>query len=130
MADSEGIDIRQYQIIYKLIEDVEKALKGMLEPTYVDKSIGEAEVRDTFRIRRIGLIAGCYIRSGIARRNAMARVHRGGEQIYQGRVSSLKRFQEDVTEVRTGFECGVSLDNFTDYASGDVIEFYVKERES
>jgi translation initiation factor IF-2 len=130
MADSEGVDIRIYQIIYKLIEDVEMALKGLLEPTYVDKSIGEAEVRDTFRIRRAGIIAGCYIRSGVARRNALARVHRDREQIYQGRVSSLKRFQEDVTEVRTGFECGVGLENFEEFATGDVIEFYVKERES
>lgn len=130
MADSEGVDIRLYQIIYKLIEDVDKALKGMLEPTYIDATIGEAEVRATFRIRRIGAIAGCYIRSGIARRNALARLHRAGEIVYDGRVSSLKRFQEDATEVRTGFECGVSLDGYTDYAEGDVIEFYVKERES
>jgi translation initiation factor IF-2 len=130
MADSEGVDIRTYQIIYNLIEDVEKALKGLLEPTYVDVPIGLAEVRATFRIPRTGTIAGCYIRDGVARRDALARVLRDSQQIFSGRVSSLKRFQEDVREVRTGFECGVGLDNFDDFQEGDLIQFYVKERES
>ena len=130
MADSEGVDIRIYKIIYKLIEDIDKALKGLLEPTYVDVTIGEAEVRATFRIRHIGIIAGCYIRNGVARRNALARVWRGEEQLYDGQISSLKRFQEDVPEVRTGFECGVGLGNFGDFEEGDRIQFYVKERES
>ena len=130
MADSEGVDIRIYKIIYKLIEDIDKALKGLLEPTYVDVTIGEAEVRATFRIRHIGIIAGCYIRNGVARRNARARVWRGEEQLYDGQISSLKRFQEDVPEVRTDFECGVGLGNFADFEEGDRIEFYVKERES
>jgi translation initiation factor IF-2 len=130
MADSEGVDIRTYDIIYKLIEDVDKALKGLLEPTYIDVDIGLAEVRATFRIPRAGVVAGCYIRDGIVRRDALARVRRNGEQIYNGRVSSLKRFQEDVREVRTGFECGVGLEGFTDFEEGDVIEFYVKERQS
>jgi translation initiation factor IF-2 len=130
MSDSEGVDVHIYQIIYKLIEDVDKALKGLLEPTYVDVTIGEAEVRATFRIRRVGVIAGCYMRDGVARRDALARVWRGTEQIHEGRVSSLKRFQEDVREVRTGFECGVGLDNFQAFEEGDRIEFYVKERES
>jgi translation initiation factor IF-2 len=129
VAEAEGVDIRIYQIIYKLIEDVEKALQGMLEPTYIDVTIGEAEVRATFYIRRIGLIAGCYIRSGTARRNALARVLRAGEKIYDGRVSSLKRFQEDVREVRTGFECGVGVEGFDALEEGDIIEFYVKEQE-
>jgi translation initiation factor IF-2 len=130
MADSEGVDIRTYQIIYKLIEDIEKALKGLLEPTYIDVKIGQAEVRATFRIPRTGTIAGCYMRDGIARRDAMARVLRNGEELYDGHVSSLKRFQEDVREVRTGFECGVGLEGFEDFNEGDQIEFYVKERES
>jgi translation initiation factor IF-2 len=130
MSDAEGVDIRTYQIIYKLIEDVDKALKGLLEPTFVDVTIGEAEVRATFRISRVGVVAGCYIRDGEARRNALARVWRGEEQIYDGQVSSLKRFQEDVREVRTGFECGVGLKGFEAFEEGDRIEFYVKERES
>ncbi len=130
MADSEGVDIRTYWIIYKLIEDIEKALRGLLEPTYIDVDIGAAEVRATFKITRIGVIAGCYIRDGVARRDALARVKRAGQIIYTGRVSSLKRFQEDVREVRAGFECGVGLENFSDLSEGDIIEFYVKERES
>jgi translation initiation factor IF-2 len=130
MADSEGVDIRTYEIIYKLIEDVDKALKGLLEPTYIDVDIGLAEVRATFRIPRAGVVAGCYIREGIVRRDALARVRRNGEQIYDGRVASLKRFQEDVREVRTGFECGIGLEGFDDFEEGDTIELYVKERQS
>lgn len=130
MADSEGVDIRIYQIIYKVIEDVEKALQGLLEPTYVDVEIGLAEVRATFRIPRVGTVAGCYIRNGVARRDALARVFRGEEELYDGRVASLKRFQEDVREVRTGFECGVGLEGFNEFEEGDTIQFYVKERES
>jgi translation initiation factor IF-2 len=130
MADSEGVDVRIYQIIYKLIEDVEKALKGMLEPTYIDVEIGAAEVRATFRIRRIGMIAGCYVRSGVVRRDALARVFRGEEELYAGRVASLKHFQEDVREVRAGFECGVGVGGFEDFEEGDTILFYVRERES
>jgi translation initiation factor IF-2 len=130
MADSEGVDIRTYQIIYKLIEDVEKALKGLLEPTYIDVTIGTAEVRAVFRIRGTGAIAGCYIRSGTAQRSARARVFRDGEELYDGQVASLKRFQEDVRDVRTGFECGVGLEGFADFEEGDTIDFYVKERES
>jgi translation initiation factor IF-2 len=130
MADSEGVDIRTYDIIYKLIEDIEQALKGLLEPTYIDVSVGIAEVRQTFRIPRTGVIAGCFIRTGTARRDALARVRRNGQVIHDGRVSSLKRFQEDVREVRAGFECGVGLGNFDDLEQGDLIEFYVKERES
>jgi translation initiation factor IF-2 len=130
MADSEGVDIRTYQIIYKLVEDVEKALKGLLEPTYVDVEIGVAEVRATFRIRRIGAIAGCYVREGIVRREALARVFRDEEELFSGKLASLKRFQEDVREVRTGFECGIGLDGFDEFEEGDIIRFYVKERES
>jgi translation initiation factor IF-2 len=129
-ADTEGVDIRIYQIIYKLIEDIEKALRGLLEPTYVDVEIGRAEVRAIFRLPRAGSVAGCYMRSGVARRDALVRVWRNEEQIYEGRVASLRRFQEDVREVRTGFECGVGLDHFDDFEEGDSIEFYVKERES
>jgi translation initiation factor IF-2 len=129
MAENEGVDIRTYDIIYHLIDEVDKALKGLLEPTYVDVVIGEAEVRATFRVPKVGVVAGCYIRQGEGRRNAFARLHRGGEQLFDGHVSSLKRFEKDVREVRSGFECGVGLEDFHDIAVGDVIEFYVKERE-
>jgi len=129
LAESEGVDIRTYDIIYKLVDEVDKALKGLLEPTYVDVVIGEAEVREAFQIPKVGAIAGCYVRDGEIRRNARARVIREGEQLYDGHVSSLKRFKKDVREVRSGFECGVGLEDFGDFAEGDVIQFYVKERE-
>jgi translation initiation factor IF-2 len=128
LAESEGVDIRTYDIIYRLIDEVDQALKGLLEPTYVKVLIGEAEVRDTFHIPDLGTVAGCYIREGEARRNARARVIRDGNQLHDGSVSSLKRFSEDVREVRRGFECGVGLAGFNDFEVGDVIQFY-EERE-
>jgi translation initiation factor IF-2 len=129
LAESEGVDIRTYDIIYKLIDEVDKALKGLLEPTYVDVVVGKAEVRATFRVPRVGTVAGCYVREGEARRNARARVFRDREQLADTHVASLKRFEKDAREVRTGFECGVGLEDFEDFAVGDVIAFYVKERE-
>jgi translation initiation factor IF-2 len=129
MAEANGIDIRVYNIIYKLIEDVELALNGMLEPVYEDRVIGVAEVRAVFKIPRAGKIAGCFIRDGEARRNAQARVRRKGKLISESHeVSSLKRFEEDVREVRAGFECGVGLAKFDDFTQGDLIEFTVRER--
>ncbi len=127
LADSEGVDIRLYEIIYNLIDDVEKALKGLLPPTIVKTLIGDAEVRDTFHISGTGTIAGCYIKRGEARRNAMARLVRDDQVLFDGPVASLKRFQEDVREVRAGFECGVGLRNHNDIQVGDTIEFYVEE---
>ena len=129
MAEAEGVDVRIYDIIYKLVDEVELALKGLLEPTYVDKVVGRAEVRATFQIPKVGQVAGCYILEGEARRNARARVYRGEEQMHEGHVSSLKRFEKDVREVRTGYECGVGLEGFHEFEEGDIIEFYVKERE-
>ena len=129
LAESEGVDIRTYDIIYKLIDEVDKALKGLLEPTYADVAVGDAEVRATFRVSKVGVVAGCYVRHGEARRNAYARVLRGGEEVHDGRVASLKRFEKDVREVRSGFECGVGLEDFDDFEIGDMIEFYVKERQ-
>lgn len=130
-ADSQGVDIRQYNVIYKLLEDIELALKGMLEPVYADKTIGTAEVRQVFKISKVGAIAGSFIRDGEARRNARTRVKRGGKVLAENlSVSSLKRFNEDVREVRSGFECGIGLDGFNDFHEGDLIEFYVTERVS
>ncbi len=128
LAESEGVDIRTYGIIYQLIDEVDQALKGLLEPTYVKVLVGEAEVRDTFHIPDRGTVAGSYIRKGEARRSARARVIRGGEQLHDGPVSSLKRFAEDVRTVRKGYECGVGLAGFDDFEIGDVIQFY-EERE-
>jgi translation initiation factor IF-2 len=127
-ADSEGVEIRQYRIIYKLIEEVEQALEGLLEPVYEDVPIGTAEVRQVFSIPKVGQIAGCYIRDGEARRNAQARVIRNHQEIHKAAVSSLKRFQEDVREVRAGFECGIGVTGFTSFQEGDVIQFVVRQR--
>jgi translation initiation factor IF-2 len=128
MAEAEGVDIRLYDIIYKLVDDIEKALKGLLEPVYADVVTGHAEVRAIFRIPQRGKIAGVYITDGQVARNALARISRNGELVYDGRVNSLKRFTEDVKEVSTGFECGVGLEDFDEFLEGDTIEFYRKER--
>lgn len=128
-ATAHHVEVRYYNIIYKLLEDIELALKGMLEPKYEPKTIGTAEVRQLFRISKIGVIAGSYILEGEAKRNAKARVVRNGKVILEtASISSLKRFNEDVREVRTGFECGISLDGFNDFIEGDKIEFFVMER--
>jgi len=129
LAESQGVDIRTYDIIYRLIDEVDKALKGMLDPVYEDVVVGIAEVRATFHIPRIGTIAGCHIRQGEARRNARAHVVRNKEQVYDSYVSSLKRHERDVREVRSGFECGVGLEDFNEFQIGDILEFYVKERQ-
>ncbi len=127
-AAVEEVQIRTYSIIYKLIEDVEKAMKGMLAPTFEDVVIGRAEVRQVFRIRGVGNIAGSYMRTGEGRRNAKARVVRNSRLLHSGTISSLKHLQENVREVKSGFEFGVSLDGFEDYQPGDIIEFYVTQR--
>jgi len=129
-AEAEGIDIRLYDIIYKLIDDVDKALKGLLEPVYKDVVSGHAEVRAVFTIPRMGKIAGIAVSDGQVARNSLARISRNDQPVYEGRVSSLRRFTEDVREVREGFECGVGLEGFRDFKEGDIIEFYKKERES
>ena len=127
-AAVEAVQIRTYSIIYKLIEDVEKAMKGLLAPTFEDVVIGRAEVRQVFRIRGVGNIAGSYMRTGEGRRNAKARVVRNSRLVHSGTISSLKHLQENVREVKAGFEFGVSLDGFEEFQPGDIIEFYVSQR--
>jgi translation initiation factor IF-2 len=128
-ADTHRVEIRHYDIIYKLLEDLELALKGLLEPKFAEKVIGVAEVRAVFKISGMGNIAGSYIRDGEVRRNAKARVKRAGKVLAENlTIGSLKRNKEDVREVRTGFECGIGLDGFADFQQGDQIEFYVMER--
>jgi translation initiation factor IF-2 len=128
LAETEHVDIRQYAIIYNLIEDVENALKGMYEPVYADVVDGHAEVRQIFRISRQGNIAGSYVLDGTLTRNGLVKVMRGGEMIADTRCSGLKRFQDDVREVQSGYECGISLEGFNAFELGDVLEFYHKER--
>ncbi len=129
-ADANGVDVRFYDVIYKLIEDVELALKGLLAPKIVEKVIGAAEVKQTFRIPKIGLIAGVSVRSGVAQRGSKARVMRNGQVAFTGTVGSLKRLTEDVKEVRQGFECGVGIEGFDDFKAGDFIEFLVVEEQA
>ncbi len=128
LAETEGVSIRLYDIIYRMVEDIEKALKGMLEPEVIETVIGHAEVRAVFRISKLGNIAGCYVTNGELRRNARMRVLRGGQIIAEGEPQSLKHLQEDVREVRQGFECGLAIKNFSDYAVGDRIEAYIREK--
>jgi translation initiation factor IF-2 len=130
MAETTGVDVRLYNIIYKLVEDVDKALKGLLEPVYADKVVGHAEVRQLFKIKGVGFIAGCTVRDGMALRDAKGRVRRGEDVIFDGPLHSLKIMHEDVKEVRTGLDCGVALEGFSDFKEGDIVEFYVKERVS
>ena len=127
LADKEGVDVRLYRVIYDAIDDVKAALSGMLKPEEREKILGEAEVRQTFRVPKLGVIAGSYVRSGTIRRNARARLVRDGIVVYEGRVGSLRRFKDDVTEVRDGFECGIGLENFQDVKEGDVIEAFEVE---
>jgi translation initiation factor IF-2 len=127
-AESEGIEIRLYNIIYQIIDDMERALRGMLAPTYRQVVRGHAEVRQVFNVSRVGQVAGCYVRDGVIERSARARVRRGDEVLFDGDIESLRRFQEDVSEVRRGFECGIALDGFASFEEGDVIEAYRQER--
>lgn len=126
-AESEGVDIRLYDIIYRLTEDIEKALKGMLEPETRELVLGTAEVRAVFRIPKVGNIAGCFVREGEIRRNAKMRVLRNSEMLFEGSISSLKHEKDDVREVREGFECGIGLRGFNEFEEGDRLECYIEE---
>ena len=124
LADAESVEIRTYEIIYKLLEDIEQAMVGMLAPEYEEVVTGEAEVREVFRVPRVGAVAGCYVRSGVITRGSKVRFLRDGTVIWKGEISSLRRFKDDVREVREGFECGIGLSDFQDLKSGDLIETY------
>jgi translation initiation factor IF-2 len=124
LAEREGVEIRTYNVIYKLTEDIEQALVGMLSAVTTEETIGEAEVRETFRASRVGTIAGCMVTNGVIRRNAQVRVIRDGTVIYTTTIESLKRFQDDAREVQEGFECGLHLANFDDVKVGDVLEAF------
>ena len=123
-AEGQGVDVRIYQIIYELTDEVRQAMAGLLPPTIEEKVLGRIEVRKTFNVPRLGTIAGCYVTEGMIRRNAKARLLRDGVQVCEGGFASLKRFKDDVREVQTGFECGIGLDGFNDVKVGDVIEAY------
>jgi len=124
MADSEGVDVRLYRVIYNAIEDIDSAMKGMLDPIYEEKVIGHAEIRQTYKASGIGVIAGSYVLDGTINRNCSVRITREGNLIFEGKLASLKRFKDDVKEVKSGFECGIVFENFQDVAEEDQIEAY------
>jgi len=127
MAEKDGVEIKQYSVIYQAIEDVESAMKGMLDPVYEEKVIGNAEVRQTFKVSNVGTIAGCYVLDGKVERNAGVRVIRDNIVIHQGKLVSLKRFKDDVKEVGKGYECGMQIEKYNDLKELDVLEFFVME---
>lgn len=129
LAEQEKIEIRIYSVIYDMIDDVKKAMEGMLEPKIVEVVIGKVEVRKTYSVSRIGMIAGSYVTEGKVTRNSIARVMRAGQTLHTGKIASLKRFKDDVKEVQSGYECGISLEDFNDIQEGDVLEFFVEEKE-
>lgn len=127
LAEKDGVEIKQYSVIYQAIEDVQDAMKGMLAPVYKEVNIGNAEVRQTFRISNVGTIAGCFVLDGKLERNAGVRVIREGVVIHDGKLVSLKRFKDDAKEVSKGFECGLQIEDYNDLKEGDIIEAYIKE---
>jgi translation initiation factor IF-2 len=124
IADREGVEIRSYSVIYRAIDELRDAMEGMLAPEEVEQTIGTAEIRATFRASRVGVIAGSMVTDGVIRRGAKARLVRDGTVVYDGEIASLRRFNDDVREVATGFECGIVLNNFMDVKEGDVLEAY------
>jgi translation initiation factor IF-2 len=129
LADQEKVDIRTYSVIYDMIDDIKKAMEGLLAPRIIQVKVGAAEVRKVFSVSKIGTIAGCYVTEGKVTRNTTAKVIRKGQVVFTGKLSSLKRFKDDVKEVTAGYECGISLDSFNDILEGDTMEFYVEEQE-
>ena len=123
-AEREGVDVRLYRVIYNAIEDVQAAMKGMLDPVYEEKVLGHAEVRQTWKVSGVGTIAGSYVLDGTIERDCQVRIVRDGIVVYDGQLASLKRFKDDVKEVRTGFECGLSFERFNDVKEGDVVEAF------
>jgi len=130
IAEQERIDIRVYNIIYEAIEDVRKAMSGLLEPVYQERLVGRAEVRALFNISRVGMVAGCFVLEGKIIRGAHAHVVRNGQVVHEGNITSLKHVKDDVKEIASGYECGLAMGDFRDYALNDVIEAYVVEKVS
>ena len=128
LAQREGVEVRLHTIIYEVSDEIKKAMTGLLDPVYKETHMGRAEVRNTFRVKGVGVIAGCYVLDGVLKRDAEVRVLREGSVVYTGRISSLKRFKDDANEVRTGFECGASVSNFNDIKVGDILECFHMQR--
>jgi translation initiation factor IF-2 len=124
MAEDKKIDIRRYDIIYQVTDEIKKAVEGMLVPEVKEVHLGRATVRQTFKISKVGTVAGCFVTSGVIDRGSKARVIRDGREIYKGQVEALKRFKDDVKEVRENFECGIKVSNFDDLKIDDTIEAF------
>ena len=129
LAEQEKIEIRTYSIIYEMIDDVRKAMEGLLEPKIVEVNIGKAEIRKVFAVSKVGVIAGAYVTEGKVTRSALVKVIRNRETLFTGKISSLKRFKDDAREVLAGYECGLSLEGYNDLQEGDAFEFFVEEKE-
>ncbi len=127
LAEKEEVDIRLHTVIYELIDELRKAMTGLLDPTFREVASGRAEVRDTFKVPKVGTIAGCHVIDGVIPRSALIRLLRDNRVIYEGKIASLRRFKDDVSEVRSGFDCGIGIDRFQDVKPGDIIEAYLKE---
>ena len=126
-AEAEDVDIRLHRIIYKVIDEIEAAMQGMLDPEFEEKVIGQAEVRQTFKVSKVGTIAGCYVIDGKITRDSSIRLIRDGIVIFEGEIDDLKRFKDDAKEVAQGYECGITIKNFKDVKESDVIEAYIME---
>jgi translation initiation factor IF-2 len=126
-ANEEHVDMRFYNVIYNIIKDIQDAIVGMMESTFEERVLGRAEVRQVFHVPKIGAIAGCYITDGKIERGGLVRLLREGVICFEGKISSLRRFKDDVKEVQTGYECGIGIENYNDIKEGDVIECYYLE---
>jgi len=127
LSEKEGVDLRLYSIIYELADDIKKAMEGMLAPTIKENILGRAEVREAFRVSRVGTVAGCYVTAGKILRGSKVRLIRDNMVVYDGKMASLKRFKDDVKEVASGYECGIAIEGFNDIKVGDIIESYQME---
>jgi translation initiation factor IF-2 len=127
IAEKENVDIRYYDVIYNVIKDIRLAMAGLLEPVYEEHVIGRADIKEIFRIPKVGSVAGCYVTDGHIERNANVRLLRDDVVVFDGKIASLRRFKEDAKEVQVGYECGVGLENFQDMKPGDVFEVYQVE---
>ncbi|MDI1600936.1 translation initiation factor IF-2, partial [Staphylococcus aureus] len=123
-AEAENVDMRLHRVIYNVIEEIESAMKGLLDPEFEEQVIGQAEVRQTFKVSKVGTIAGCYVTEGKITRNAGVRIIRDGIVQYEGELDTLKRFKDDAKEVAKGYECGITIENYNDLKEGDVIEAF------
>jgi translation initiation factor IF-2 len=127
LAESEGIEIRQYSIIYNVIDDIRSAMEGLLAPQLIEKAVGKAEVRSVFKLSKAGIVAGSMVIEGLIKRSLKVRARRAGEVVFEGKLTGLKRFKDDVKDVAEGFECGITIEGFDDVKEGDILEVFEVE---